>query len=198
MGFFSSLVGAAVGFLIGGPVGAVIGAGLGATKVGEKVVNTVMDFVLQPFMPSIPDMGNSDAASQREQGVLIQRQGSTSQIPVVYGYRKVGTAVIVRLVDEGTAVSNGPEKNSVAVPPELLVQGATHMYTLVWFANLKKSPAANTFCVLPQFVSVHDVEPMATVALVRGTEEVCTPRALVLSLGSTISKLNCGPSACAR
>ena len=93
MGFFSALVGAAVGFLVGGPVGAVIGAGIGATKVGEKVVNTVMDFVLQPFMPSMPDMGGSDAASQREQGVLIQRQGSTSQIPVVYGYRKVGTAV---------------------------------------------------------------------------------------------------------
>ena len=93
MGFFSSLVGAAVGFLVGGPVGAIIGAGLGATKVGEKVVNTVMDFVLQPFMPSIPDMGNSEAASQREQGVLIQRQGSTSQIPVVYGYRKLGAAI---------------------------------------------------------------------------------------------------------
>ena len=93
MGFFSALVGGVVGFLIGGPVGAVIGAGLGATKVGEKVVNSVMDFVLQPFMPSIPDMGNNEAASQREQGVLIQRQGSTSQIPVVYGYRKLGTAV---------------------------------------------------------------------------------------------------------
>lgn len=93
MGFFSSLVGGVVGFLIGGPVGAVIGAGLGATKVGEKIVNTVMDFVLQPFMPSMPDMGGNEAASQREQGVLIQRQGSTSQIPVVYGYRKVGAAV---------------------------------------------------------------------------------------------------------
>ena len=38
-----------------------------------------------------------------------------------------GTAVIVRFVDDGTAVTNGPEKNRVAVPPELLVQGATHM-----------------------------------------------------------------------
>jgi hypothetical protein len=93
MGFFSSLLGGVVGFLVGGPVGAAIGAGIGATKVGEKIVNTVMDFVLQPFMPSIPDMGNSEAAAQREQGVLIQRQGSTSQIPVVYGYRKLGAAV---------------------------------------------------------------------------------------------------------
>ena len=90
MGFFSSLVGGFVGFLIGGPVGAVIGAGLGATKVGEKVVNTVMDFVLQPFMPKMPDMGNAGSEAQRQHGVLIQRQGSVEQIPVVYGYRKVG------------------------------------------------------------------------------------------------------------
>jgi hypothetical protein len=109
-----------------------------------------------------------------------------------------GTAVIVRLVDEGTAVSNGPEKNRVAVPPELLVQGATHMYTLVWLLNLKKSPAAKTFCVLPQFVSVTEVDPMAAVADVLGTEAVCVARALVLSLGNTISKLNCGPRACAK
>ena len=90
MGFFSSLVGGFVGFLIGGPVGAVIGAGLGATKVGEKIVNSVMDFVLQPFMPKMPDMGDAGSEAQRQQGVLIQRQGSVEQIPVVYGYRKVG------------------------------------------------------------------------------------------------------------
>jgi hypothetical protein len=72
------------------------------------------------------------------------------------------------------------------------------MYTLVWFANLKKSPAANTLALAPQFVSVHDVEPMAAVALVRGTEAVCVARALVLSLGRIISKLNCGPKACAK
>ena len=92
MGWFSSLVGGAVGFLIGGPIGAVIGAGIGATKVGEKVVNTVLDFVLQPFMPSIPDIGGATEA-ERQQGVLVQRQGSTEQIPIVYGYRKVGGAV---------------------------------------------------------------------------------------------------------
>lgn len=93
MGFFSSLIGGFVGFLIGGPVGAVIGAGLGATKVGEKAVNAVMDFVLQPFMPKLPDMPDGAAAAEREQGVLLQRQGSTVSIPVVYGYRKLGGIV---------------------------------------------------------------------------------------------------------
>jgi len=92
MGWFSSLVGGVVGFFIGGPAGAVIGAGLGATKVGEKVVNTVLDFVLQPFMPKMPDLGGQSEA-QRQQGVLVQTQGSTVNVPIVYGYRKVGGAV---------------------------------------------------------------------------------------------------------
>lgn len=89
MGWFSSLVGGVVGFFIGGPVGAVIGAGIGATKVGEKVVNTVLDFVTQPFMPKIPEM-SADSAAQYERGVLLRRQGSTVNVPIVYGYRKVG------------------------------------------------------------------------------------------------------------
>lgn len=93
MSWLSSLVGGVVGFFIGGPVGAVIGAGIGATKVGDKVVNTVMDFVLQPFMPAIPSI-DAGSEAQRQQGVLIQTQGSTVNIPVVYGYRKVGGAVV--------------------------------------------------------------------------------------------------------
>lgn len=94
MGFFSALVGGVVGFFVGGPVGAVIGAGLGATKVGEKVVNTVLDFVTQPFMPKIPEVGVSGDEAKRQEGVLVQTQGSTVNIPVVYGFRKVGGAVV--------------------------------------------------------------------------------------------------------
>jgi hypothetical protein len=92
MGWFSSLVGGIVGFFIGGPVGAVIGAGLGATKVGEKIVDTVLDFVTQPFMPNMPDAGGG-AEADRQQGVLIQTQGSTVNVPVLYGYRKLGGGV---------------------------------------------------------------------------------------------------------
>lgn len=92
MGWLGAILGGVVGFLVGGPVGAVIGAGLGATKVGEKVINTVMDFVLQPFMPKI-DAPDAGSAAEREQGVLIQRTGSTVSIPVVYGYRKVAGTV---------------------------------------------------------------------------------------------------------
>lgn len=92
MGWLSSLVGGVVGFLVGGPVGAIIGAGLGATKVGEKVVNKVLDFVTKPFMPDMPDM-NSGVEADRQQGVLVQTQGSTVSIPIVYGYRKVAGTV---------------------------------------------------------------------------------------------------------
>lgn len=95
MGWFSALVGGVVGFFVGGPVGAVIGAGIGATKVGEKVVNTVVEFVTQPFMPSIPSVDTgAGSEAERQQGVLVQTQGSTVNVPVVYGYRKVGGAVV--------------------------------------------------------------------------------------------------------
>ena len=127
MGFFSSLVGGVVGFLIGGPVGAVIGAGLGATKVGEKAVNAVMDFVLQPFMPKLPDMGASGAA-EREQGVMLQRQGSNTAIPVVYGYRKVGGSVVFA----ETGSTDNKYLYVVYVFSEGVVEGVRELYIDDW------------------------------------------------------------------
>jgi hypothetical protein len=127
MGFFSSLVGGVVGFLIGGPVGAVIGAGLGATKVGEKVVNSVMDFVLQPFMPKLPDMGASGSA-EREQGVMLQRQGSNTAIPVVYGYRKVGGSVVFA----ETGSTDNKYLYVVYVFSEGVVEGVRELYIDDW------------------------------------------------------------------
>ena len=127
MGWFSSLVGGVVGFFIGGPVGAVIGAGLGATKAGEKVVNSVLDFVLQPFMPKIPEIGNQDEAT-RQQGVLLQTQGSTVNIPVVYGYRKVGGAVVFA----ETGSSNNKYLYVAYVFAEGLVEGLREVYIDDW------------------------------------------------------------------
>jgi hypothetical protein len=89
---FSGIIGGAVGFLIGGPAGAAIGFGIGMTKVGEKIVNKVMDFVTKPFLGALggmPDAGAYD--SNREEGVVItKRGGGTEQIPIVYGFRQVG------------------------------------------------------------------------------------------------------------
>ena len=127
MGFFSSLVGGVVGFLIGGPVGAVIGAGIGATKVGEKAVNAVLDFVTKPFMPDMPDMGNL-AEAERQRGVLIQREGSTEQIPVVYGYRKV--AGVVTFAETGA--TNNKYLYVAYVFCEGLVEGLREVYIDDW------------------------------------------------------------------
>jgi len=92
MGLFGAILGGIVGFFVGGPVGAVIGAGLGATKVGETIINKAMDFVLSPFMPKMPDV-NAASGEEQIKGVLLQRTGSNVDIPVVYGYKKVGGAV---------------------------------------------------------------------------------------------------------
>ena len=61
-----------------------------------NVVSSVINFVASPFMgllggvPSMPDAGSQ---AQAQQGVLFQRQGSTEQIPIIYGLRKVGGIV---------------------------------------------------------------------------------------------------------
>ena len=127
MGWFSSLVGGVVGFFIGGPVGAVIGAGIGATKVGEKIVNTVLDFVTQPFMPNMPDVGGGNEAD-RQQGVLIQRTGSTINIPIVYGYRKTGGAVT--FAETGSA--NNKYLYVAYVFSEGLVEGLREVFIDDW------------------------------------------------------------------
>lgn len=127
MGWFSSLVGGVVGFFIGGPAGAVVGAGLGATKAGEKVVNTVLDFVLQPFMPKIPDIGNQSEA-QRQQGVLLQTQGSTVNVPVVYGFRKLGGSVAFA----ETGSTNNKYLYVAYVFSEGLVEGLREVYIDDW------------------------------------------------------------------
>ena len=71
---FSGIIGGVVGFLVGGPVGAAIGFGIGMTKVGEKLVNKVMDFVLKPFLGAfgVPNDGGGNAA--REEGVVITKR----------------------------------------------------------------------------------------------------------------------------
>jgi hypothetical protein len=127
MGWFSSLVGGVVGFFIGGPVGAVIGAGIGATKVGEKIVNTVIEFVTQPFMGAL---GNFDAPgeAERQQGVLVQKTGSVQNIPVVYGYRKV--AGVVSFAETGA--TNNKYLYVAYVFAEGLVEGLREVYIDDW------------------------------------------------------------------
>ena len=65
-------------------------------KAVVDVVASVVNFVVQPFMslfgaPGAPD-ANQEAA--RQDGVLLQQQGSNVNIPVVYGMRKIGGTVV--------------------------------------------------------------------------------------------------------
>ncbi len=93
MGFWDSIV--AIAGVVAAPFTG--GASLwltAAAVVAPKVVNSVMDFVMKPFMNAlgVPDMSAAGEA-ERQQGALIQRQGSVVNVPVVYGYRKVGDII---------------------------------------------------------------------------------------------------------
>ena len=80
------------------------------TKVVKTVVKAVVDvassivnFVTQPFagLFGTPDIPSADQAAAQEQGVLVQKQGSNLNIPVIYGYRKAGG--IVTYAETGSA-----------------------------------------------------------------------------------------------
>jgi hypothetical protein len=68
----------------------------GVVKAVGKVVSAVINFVASPFMGmfGIPSAPNDSAEAQRQQGVLLQQEGSNINIPVIYGLRKVGGAVV--------------------------------------------------------------------------------------------------------
>lgn len=96
MGFWSKLVGV-VGVIAapftGGLSLIATAAAVVAPKLVDKVVDSVIGFVMQPFMGLLgpTDAGLSDAEAQRQQGVLVTRRGGGAEpIPVVYGMRQVG------------------------------------------------------------------------------------------------------------
>ena len=64
-------------------------------KAIGNVISAVIDFVASPFLSLFGSPGGVDDASEaaRQQGILIQQQGSNISIPVVYGYRKLAGAV---------------------------------------------------------------------------------------------------------
>ena len=64
-------------------------------KAVVDVAKSIVNFVTQPFlgMFGTPDMPSADQAAAQEQGVLITTQGSTQNIPIVYGHRKVGGTI---------------------------------------------------------------------------------------------------------
>lgn len=87
----------AVGKAVTSVVKGVVKAVTSVVKAVVNVVSSVINFIAQPFMgllggmPGVPD---AQSEANRQQGVLLQTQGSDVNIPVVYGYRKVGGAVV--------------------------------------------------------------------------------------------------------
>jgi hypothetical protein len=82
---------------VGKVVTSVVKAAVRVVKAVIDVVASVVAFVAQPFMgmlggaPDVPDAGKE---AERQQGVLVQTQGSNIHVPVIYGYRKVGGTVV--------------------------------------------------------------------------------------------------------
>lgn len=74
----------------------IVKAVVGVVKAVVNVVSSVVSFITQPFMGlfgGMPDMPDAGAEAERQQGVLITRNGSTVNIPVVYGLRRVGGTI---------------------------------------------------------------------------------------------------------
>jgi len=67
----------------------------GVVKAIGNVVSAVVNFVASPFMGmfGVPDAPSGAAEAERQQGILVQKSGSNVNIPIVYGYRKVGGIV---------------------------------------------------------------------------------------------------------
>ena len=87
-------------------------------KAIVNVVSSVINFVTQPFMGMLggmPDVPSAAAEADRQQGVLIQREGSNISIPVVYGYRKVGAVL--------TFAETGSTKNKYLYCAYVLSEG---------------------------------------------------------------------------
>ena len=118
-----AVVGAVIGFMIAGPIGAMIGAGIG--YAGADLVNSIVN----PGF-DVPTAG-FDGATSQNQGVLVNKQGTNINIPVVYGTRRMGgTRVFV-----STEGENNKYLHIVLAIAEGEIAGFTEIYcddTIAW------------------------------------------------------------------
>jgi hypothetical protein len=96
-----------------------------------NVVASVVSFIAQPFMGllgGMPDMPSAASAAREQQGILIPRQGSDEQIPVVYGYRKL--AGVTAFAETGS--TNNKYLYVVYVFSEGVVEGLREVFIDDW------------------------------------------------------------------
>lgn len=121
----------AVGNAVTSVVKGVVKAVTNVVKAVVNVVSSVVNFVTQPFMGMLggmPDAPSAGAEAERQQGVLVQRRGSVEQVPVVYGYRKVGG--VVTFVETGS--TNNKYLYVAYVFSEGLVEGLREVFINDW------------------------------------------------------------------
>ena len=124
-------------------VNAVVNVVTAVVRAVVNVVSSVISFIAQPFMGLLggtPDIPNAAAESERQQGVLIQREGSTVSIPIVYGQRKVaGTVVFAE-----TGSSDNRYLYVAYVFSEGLVEGITEVFIDDWQLSATQIPNLNS------------------------------------------------------
>jgi hypothetical protein len=121
----------AVGNAVSGVVKAVTKVVSNVVKAVVNVVSSVINFIAQPFMGllgGMPDMPSASAEADRQQGVLVQTQGSNTAIPIVYGYRKVGGTVVFA----ETGSTNNKYLYVAYVFSEGLVEGLREVFIDDW------------------------------------------------------------------
>lgn len=106
----------------------------GVIKAVGNVVKAVVDFVASPFMGlfGVPDMPSDAAEAERQQGVLVQRQGSNVNIPIVYGFRKIAGTV--------TFSETGEENNKYLWVAYTLCEGPIEGLWDIWIDDHQLDP----------------------------------------------------------
>ena len=112
----TTIVGAVVGFMVAGPIGALIGAGIGygSADLINSIINPGFD---------VPDSG-FDQATNQNQGVLVNKQGTNLTIPVIYGTRRVGGSRVF----VSTEGENNKYLHIVLAIAEGEIEGYTEIY----------------------------------------------------------------------
>ena len=121
----------AIGNAVSSVVKAVVNVVSSVVKAVVNVVASVVNFIAQPFMGllgGMPDMPSAASAAREQQGVLIPREGSDEQIPVVYGYRKL--AGVTTFAETGS--TNNKFLYVVYVFSEGVVEGLREVFIDDW------------------------------------------------------------------
>jgi hypothetical protein len=121
----------AVGNAVTSVVKGVVKAVTNVVKAVVNVASSIINFIAQPFMGLLGGMPSAPSAQQeadRQQGVLLQTQGSNVNIPVVYGYRKVGGTVVFA----ETGSTNNKYLYVAYVFSEGLVEGLREVFIDDW------------------------------------------------------------------